>query len=72
MKQYSINVSKEAFLRFLVINNSRPQDENRAQTFEHILSFYEDRKINSFQSVREKQLAPTKNNEFIQLGGIKS
>lgn len=45
MKQYSINVSKEAFLKFLVIENSRPQDMNRAQTFDYILRVFEESPI---------------------------
>lgn len=45
MKQYSINVSKEAFLKFLVIENSRPQDMNRAQTFDYLLRVFEESPI---------------------------
>ena len=45
MKQYSINVSKEAFLKFLVIENSRPQDMNRAQIFDYILRVFEESPI---------------------------
>ena len=62
-----INITPEQHGRFNTIMHENPQDSKASETFERILRFYEGKSVLPLQDMKEKQLAPTKNNEFMQL-----
>lgn len=75
-----INITQEQFKRFLAIKEKRAQDSKASETFEHILQFYEGKSVLPLQEAApkklseiidaekaQKELAPTRNNQFIQL-----
>jgi hypothetical protein len=41
----TVNISEEAFKKFMAIKESRPQDASRAATFDHIIYVYEEQQF---------------------------
>jgi hypothetical protein len=55
----TINISEEAFKKFMAIKESRPQDASRAATFDHIIFIYEEQKFKPEKGiVQTKHIVP--------------
>lgn len=41
----TLNISEEGFTKFMAIKATRPQDDSRGATFDHVLYVYEESKF---------------------------
>lgn len=46
----TLNISEEGFEKFMAIKATRPQDDSRAATFDHVLYVYEESKFRPRQA----------------------